>query len=461
MKRWLAFAAALPLAAAAQSWGPRSLEELKLETVRRAERNIVPLTGIKAEDAREAMASLRSLEPDDWAAAWSRIGERYFARGDYFHAWDSFNVARWPSERLSSGKQKAYARALDAFQAYAKSLNPPIETLRIAFEGSEIVAYLRLPAGSRAAARAAPLVFGINGLDSRKDEVIARADGYLDAGVGVFAIDMPGTGQAPILIDAGAERMFSAALDYLARRPDVDAKRIVVQGRGWSGYWATVLAYTEKDRIRGAVVHGVGIHEYFAPEWQKKAFSTREYLFDLYPARASVYGTKTMEEFLAYGPRLSLVARGMIDQPSAPMLLVNGERDTQQPIADLYLLMKHGDPKEVWVNPEGGHMGRSERWPQGKVLAEVVEPWVLHRLGVERTALAQANAEKEPANAEKQPAKPPPPKPAPRITLKPQGGTGSNVGDDAPGGGARSAEPSKGGMPGTPSGSFTGAAPKP
>jgi esterase FrsA len=442
--------AALPLAAAAQSWGPRSLEELKQETVRRAERSIVPLTGIRAEDAREAMASLQSLEPDDWAAAWSRIGERYFARGDYFHTWDIFNVARWPSERLSPGKQKAYARALEAFQAYAKSLKPPIETLRIPFEGSEIVAYLRLPP---AAARPVPLVFGINGLDSRKEEVIARADRYLNSGVGVFAIDMPGTGQAPILIDVGADRMFSAALDYLATRRDVDAKRIVVQGRSWSGYWAAVLAYTEKERIRGAVVHGVGIDEYFAPEWQKKAFATREYLFDIYPARAAVYGTKTMQEFLAYGPRLSLVARGLIDKPSAPMLLVNGERDTQQPIADLYLLMRHGDPKEVWVNPEGGHMGRSERWPQGKVLDEVVEPWVLHRLGVERTTFAQAERDDKP--------RPPPEKPRPRVSLKPKGGTGSNVGDDAAGGGARTAEPSKGGTAGTPSGSFTGTPPKP
>src|SRR3982751_3492287 len=110
--------------AAAQSWGPRTLDELKQETVRRAERNIVPLTGIKAEDAREAMAQLNSLEPDDWAAAWSRIGERYFARGDYFHAWDIFNVARWPSEKLSPSTQKAYARALEAFQLYGRRLHP-------------------------------------------------------------------------------------------------------------------------------------------------------------------------------------------------------------------------------------------------------------------------------------------------------------------------------------------------
>jgi hypothetical protein len=44
--------------------------------------------------------------------------------------------------------------------------------------------------------------------------------------------------------------------------------------------------------------------------------------------------------------------------------------------------MKRGDPKDVWVNPEGGHMGRSERWPDPRVRAEVVEPWVLRKLGV-------------------------------------------------------------------------------
>lgn len=43
-------------------------------------------------------------------------------------------------------------------------------------------------------------------------------------------------------------------------------------------------------------------------------------------------------------------------------------------------------------------------------------------------------------------------KPAPRIMFKRNGGA---VGDDAAGGGARTAEPARGGTPGTPSGSFT------
>jgi esterase FrsA len=97
--------------------------------------------------------------------------------------------------------------------------------------------------------------------------------------------------------------MYSRALDYLQTRPEIDAKRIVVRGQSWSGYWAAKLAYTERERLRGAVVHGVGIHGYFQPEFQKKGLTTREYLFDLFPARSAVYEAKTMDEFLAYGPR--------------------------------------------------------------------------------------------------------------------------------------------------------------
>src|SRR5256885_15659444 len=137
-----------------------------------------------------------------------------------------------------------------------------MQPLRSGSGGAEEGAYLPRPAN----VRPEPLVFGINGLDSRKEEVMAQADACLKNGVGVFALDMPGRGQAPILVDVGAERMFSRALDYLQTRPEIDAKRIVVQGRSWSGYWAAVLAYTEKDRLRGAVVHGVGIHEYRSEE---------------------------------------------------------------------------------------------------------------------------------------------------------------------------------------------------
>lgn len=376
--------------ASAQSWGPRGLDELKQETLRRALHGEGPIGVVRMEDAERAVAALHDLERDTWAAAWSSIGEEYLeraraattedeARENFYYAWRYFDVGRWPTEKHSDGKRESYEQGLVAFNEWGRLLDPPVETVTIPFEDSEIVLYLRLPDG----VRPAPLVFGMNGLDSRKEGVMAGSDAYIEAGAAASAIDMPGTGQAPILIDVGAERMLSAALDHLAGRPEIDGSRIVVQGRSWSGYWAAVLAYTERDRILGAAVHGVGIHHYYQPEWQEHAVLSLEYLFDLFPARSVVYGVETMEDFFAYGPRLSLVERGLIDQPSAPMLLVNGEQDTQQPISDLYLMMKHGDPKTAWVNPVGGHMGRSEHWPGGRIRDEVVQPWLLRQLGIE------------------------------------------------------------------------------
>jgi hypothetical protein len=52
---------------------------------------------------------------------------------------------------------------------------------------------------------------------------------------------------------------------------------------------------------------------------------------------------------------------GLMDKTTPPMLVVGGVKDTQVPIVDLELLMRSGDvPKESWINPVGGHLGRED-----------------------------------------------------------------------------------------------------
>jgi pimeloyl-ACP methyl ester carboxylesterase len=273
-------------------------------------------------------------------------------------------------------------KALDAFAGYARHLDPAPQIVRIPFDGKEIVGWLRLPKGAGVDARAVPLVLTISALDSRKEDNVERSEAFIRRGVATLSFDMPGTGQAPLRGDVDSEKMFSRALDYVATRPEIDAKRVVVQGGSWSGYWAAKLAIVERGRLKAAVVQGGPIHNYFQPEWQSKALGTREYLFDLFPARASVYGATSLEEFLAFGPKMSLKTQGLIDKPSAPMLLVNGNRDSQVPIADLDLMLHSGTPKDAWVNPSGGHMGRSAEWPDGKIFEKVVAPWIGRQLGL-------------------------------------------------------------------------------
>jgi esterase FrsA len=390
------FAASLSLvllagaSAAAQMAPTRTWEELKQETQRRVDKNLGPVGGLKSEDAREALSNIHSLDRDEWAAAWSAIGERYdkrakseeaaknndAARDDYFSAFRYYTAARWPVPN-SSGKQKAYLSALAAFRNYGRFLDPPVENIHIPFEGKEISGYIRLPKD----VRPAPLVFMINGTDSRKEDEVQGRDSLFRSGIGVVAVDMPGTGESPVKADVGAERMFSRVLDYLATRPDVDSKRIVAWGVSYGGHWAASLAYLEKARLRGAVVQGGPVHDYYTAEWQKKSLGTPEYLFDLFAARAAIYGVESLDEFYAYGPRLSLKTQGFLGQPSAPMLVLNGAKDSQVPISDLYMLMQSdGSAKWSWVNPDGGHTGRSQEWPNSRISEEIVTPWIKARL---------------------------------------------------------------------------------
>src|ERR1700682_1034642 len=89
MNRMRICAAALVLGIAAASAAGRSegqtasgrtLEELKAESLARADRNAYPLIGLKPHEVREALERLTSLDRDEWAASWSRIGDRYLAK---------------------------------------------------------------------------------------------------------------------------------------------------------------------------------------------------------------------------------------------------------------------------------------------------------------------------------------------------------------------------------------------
>ncbi len=374
--------------ASAQLAPPRTLDELKAEIQERADRKAYPVSQLDPAEVREALATLKSQNRDEWAAAWGAIGDRHLAKAKsleatdkaaaaraFEHAMEYYMFARFPLED-SAGTVKAYEKALEAFAGYSRSIDPPIEPVKFNYEGKEIVGYLRKPAG----VAKPPVVLTIGGLDGRKENAAIRNAGYLKHGIAFMAMDMPGTGQTRILIEPGAEKVFSAAIDALQKRPDVDGARIAVYGGSWGGHWSARVAYTEKDRIRGSVVQGGPVHGYFQPEWQKKALGTREYLFGLFEARAAVYGVKTLDDFLAYGPRMSLVDAKWLTKPSAPMFLINGARDTQIPISDLYVLMRSGSPKEAWVNPEGGHMGRTKGLSDQQIFETVTLPWIVRQL---------------------------------------------------------------------------------
>jgi dienelactone hydrolase len=389
----LAFAAVLllllPAVAHAQE---RTIDEIKVEAQARADRGSYPLIGLDPADVRDALAPLRTRDPDEWAASWSRVADRYMADAaahpekadaDYVRAWRLYYFAQWPVPS-SPGKQAAYRHALDAYALHAAHLDPKLETVHIPFEGKEIIGYLRLPTE---ASGPAPLILAISGLDSRKETVAETYNAILPAGIGYFAVDSPGTGQAPIKVSPTADRMFSAVLDYLATRPEIDSHRIIAHGVSFGGYWATKLALTEHGRLLGVVAQSPPVDTALHADFLRtNLLGNREYLFDVVPAFLNVVeGGDTVDKLAEAFPRLSLVAQGLIGKPTGPMLIVGGAKDTQVPISDLELLLQTGDvPKDAWINPQGGHLGREPRgWTDPVIFRQVIIPWELRLLAAQ------------------------------------------------------------------------------
>ncbi|HXX27874.1 MAG TPA: alpha/beta hydrolase [Terriglobales bacterium] len=386
-------AVVLSVGTLAEEHRERTIEEIKIEAIHRAEVGQYPLIGLDPRDVREAFENIHSADKDEWAAAFIEVGDRYYneakvlektdpakANADYIRAWRLYSFGRWPIP-ASPGKQLSYQKAIEAFLAHARFFDPPLAVVNLPFEGKEIVGYLRLPKNPKSPV---PLVIAVNGLDSRKEDLAESFGAILPFGIGFLAVDGPGTGQAPIKVSETSERMLSKVLDYAQSRPEIDKNRIAMHGVSWGAYWATKMAIVEHARLRGASAQSPPVDKFFQKDFlMNSLLGNREYLFDQVPALMNILeGVHTLDEMGDYLPKMSLVHQGLLGKPMAPMLILAGVRDTQVPIEDEYLLLSKGDtPKEAWINPSGGHLGRQVGvWPDPRIFKEVITPWLVKTL---------------------------------------------------------------------------------
>ncbi len=378
--------------------GERTLDEIKAEAIKRAENGMYPLIGLDPADVREAFASIKTKDKDEWADGFMGVADKYMAEGkkleasdpakanaDYIRAWRLYSFGRWPIP-ASPGKQRSYEKAIEAFLAHAHFWDPPLEVVHIPFEGAQITAYMRLPKSTSPV----PLVIAVNGLDSRKEDLSESFSAILPSGIGFLAVDGPGTGQSPIKVTENSDRMLSRVIDYVQTRPEIDKNRIAIHGVSWGAYWATKLAIVERGRLRGASAQSPPVDAFFQKDFLTHSLlGNREYLFDQVPALMNIFdGVTTVDQLGDALEKMSLVKQGLLGKPMAPMLILAGVLDTQVPISDIYLLLSKGDtPKVAWINPQGGHLGRQVKvWPDPVIFKQVIISWLVRTLSAEEPA---------------------------------------------------------------------------
>ena len=359
--------------------GKPSLEDGREWLRQRLERGVHPLDTVDEAAAREAIDALEGLDPEPWAASWGGVAERFAAeaasesdpaakREAWLQAYRFSFIGRYPVPNHAA-KERQYERARRFFLEATALDDPPLQRVVVPFDGDDLPFYVVRPHG----VERPPAVMVWAGIDTWKEEMYERLGAlFRSKGLAVVLVDMPGVGESPVRAGPEAERQWTPVFDWLAAQDDLDGSRCAAVGASFGGYWAMKLAYTHREHLRCCVNWGGGVHITFTPEWQERSRNASSYLMDLMAARARIFGGETFEDYVARCRELSLLDQGLLDEPSAPLLLVNGRDDAQNSVDDIYLSLDHGDPKAVRVF-EGGHMG------EGPV-APTIAAWVIDQL---------------------------------------------------------------------------------
>jgi dienelactone hydrolase len=184
----------------------------------------------------EKLADTAAKEGRDASA-----GSFYLRAGNYFYTGERFVLP-------GAAKLAAYRLALRCYQEGLKRRLPNLEFVEVPYEGQSLPAYFLR--AERVTGRA-PTVVIFDGMDNCKEmSVLFAGLEFAKRGFSVLAIDGPGQGETVRLRQLYARHDYevpgAAAYDYVASRPDVDPKKVVIMGYSFGGYYAGRIAAFEK-----------------------------------------------------------------------------------------------------------------------------------------------------------------------------------------------------------------------
>ncbi len=269
----------------------------------------------------------------DWCKEWCAMAAAHEAIGDKALAASHtvtagyalaqaavyYQFAQFCFSEFLEQKEAAQARKVACHRRALPHLVPPAQRLEVPYESVTLPGNLRRPAGAAGAGRP-PIVLILPGLESTKEEFTRFEEDFLVRGMATFTFDGPGQGEAwpRMKMRYDHEGAVAAALEALARRPEVDAARVGAVGVSMGGYFAMRAAGFER-RLRAAVdLAG----PYDLEFWEKSSpLMQRNF--------THAFGAGTVEQARERLGRVTLA--GVMARIRCPILVVHGRRDTIVP----------------------------------------------------------------------------------------------------------------------------------
>lgn len=295
----------------------------------------------------------RQQEPDAWQEEWCRmgarleeIGDRAEAAGHRMSAGNAYlraGMYYFTAERFmypGEAKREVGRKSIELQTKGILRRYPNVERVEVPFEGASLPALFMK---AHATARRAPTVVVFDGMDNCKEmSVLFNGLEFAARGWNTLAIDGPGQGESLRLREMYARHDYesagTAAYDYVAARPDVDASKVVVMGYSFGGYYAGRVAAFEKRYAAGVAF--AALHWDLAA-WQRE-IKRRHEIDPKNTAQSQFHFRWIMghvddgDAAIEKAERFSL--RDVASRIEMPFLIVHAEEDKVVPVASAHRL---------------------------------------------------------------------------------------------------------------------------
>jgi dipeptidyl aminopeptidase/acylaminoacyl peptidase len=291
--------------------------------------------------------------PKVWREAGERheaLARRAHAQGanatattHYDHAIEAYRMAQHPIYFDNHPVKKyLYRKLAEMVDRRSEVADYPIERVEVPFDDGKTISCLLHLLPDR---RKAPVVIYVPGMDQTK-EVFPKAHHNiaLSRGFHVLSMDGPGQGNSNMqkirAVGDNYERAGAAVISYLAKRPEVNRRKIAIYGISMGSYWS--LRLSSYDHRAAAVVSSVAC---FNPN--NTIFTQSSPRFkQMFMYMAGYEDEDRFDEEVAK----PMTVRGYLGKISCPTLLVTGEFDPLCPLEDAVEAFKDlRVPKEMWV----------------------------------------------------------------------------------------------------------------
>jgi pimeloyl-ACP methyl ester carboxylesterase len=313
-----------------------------------------PWGGAEIDEVNRVGRALRDRVGDDdaWFEEWARMGSRVEARGReaakaghkrtaaacLMRAGQYYQTGERFLQPKSARGMEIYKQAVAAFRDAAGMINRPrIEPVEVPYDGASLPALLVHADEAVTGGRPAPAMVFFDGFDITKELQYFKGVPDLAArGIACLIVDGPGNGESvrfrnlPLI--AETERYGTAAYEYLAARPEIDAKRIGVIAISLGGYYAPRAASLE-PRFACCIAWGAQWDYHAVWKQRLKRLDSGEVLSLSVPPEHLMWVLGVADRAGALKKLEGFKLDGIVQQMRCPFLLVHGAGDEQIPLA--------------------------------------------------------------------------------------------------------------------------------